>query len=236
MGLKIKNQGDTGRATLHDWHVIFYGTAVDPQPGSPIKPNYNESKTSTSTILGNGNGRKVELGKNSAKVKFTNLSKQDTLNNLAKICPSCFKGKTNGKNMSNNEKKPIKLTNKSTPVTTDPDENPMKSSSIANIAQVCPQCFKKQSKTPIAETKKINADTTLAEFEGFEEFEAFDPADFEGLEEFDPASQSTSEILISPEQLEENEPDDASTIDSKTDKIDIPSILNPREKTNDNIS
>merc|ERR1712038_1205929 len=171
---------------------ILYGTEVDPQPGSPIKPNY---KRPTSTTAVKGNGRKVELGENSAKLKFTNLSKQDTLNNLAKICPSCFKGKTNGKTMSNKEKKPIKLTNIGSPVTSDSDEKPKKSSGIANIAQVCPQCFKKQSQTPIAETKQINVDSTLTEFEGFEEFEAFDPADFEGLEEFDPASQSTSKII-----------------------------------------
>lgn len=216
--LKIKNQGDTGRATLHDWNVIFYGTAVDPQPGSPIKPNYKESQKSTSTAVGKGNGRKVELGKNSSKVKFTNLSKQDTLKNLAKICPSCFNSKTTNKNIPNKEKKPIKLTKISTPITTDVDQKPKNSAGIANIAQVCPQCFKKQSKMPNDETKHLKANSTLIES--------------------DPDSESTSKIVNSSEQSEEKETFETfetfEYINSKAGSNDDLSITNTTQKTSAN--
>ena len=134
--LVVKNQGDTGRATLHDWHVVFYGTKVDPQPGSPIKPNYKGS---------NGNARKVELRKNSEKVKFTNLSKQQTRNNLAKICPGCFK-----KAIVVKAAKPSKT---NTTVLTDPEKTPNKNAAFANIAQVCPHCFKKQTTAAKAKTE-----------------------------------------------------------------------------------
>lgn len=210
--LVIKNQGDTGRATLHDWHVIFYGTAADPQPGSPLKPNYKESQNPVSTTVAKGNARKVELGKSSTTVKFTNLNKQDTLRNLAKICPSCFKAKTNEKSMPNNEKKPIKLTKISKDVSTDVDQKPVKSAGFANIAQVCPHCFKKQSKTPSDETKTLKVDSTVT----------------------DQVSESTSKIIIGSEQLEEKETVKTLVNNSKTDNKDVLSTRNTTEKTRAN--
>jgi len=139
--LVVKNQGDTGRATLHDWHVVLYGTATDPQPRSPIEPNYKES---------NGNGRKVELKKGSETVKFTNLSKQQTRDNLARICPGCFK-----KAKVVKVAKPI---NTNTPLLINSDKKPSKSAAFANIAQVCPHCFKKQSKAAITKTEGSSQD------------------------------------------------------------------------------
>ncbi len=38
--LNINNQGDRP-AVLNDWGLVFYGCAIDPQPGIPWRPDFN---------------------------------------------------------------------------------------------------------------------------------------------------------------------------------------------------
>ena len=208
--LVVKNQGDSGRATLHDWHVIFYGTETDPQPGSPIQPNIGNFLKLSTKSKSVANGRKV---------KFASVNKQQAANSLASICPSCFKKSTNVAGKSIPSKPKEETAEEILKVTTNDRDNLNKNPALSNIAQVCPQCFKKKKVTTLAPKNIANK---AAPIEIQSEFESFldNSGDLEEISSFAeatvtssspgndiPASSSTSgvddSVLI--DQTEKNE-------------------------------
>ena len=216
---------------MHDWHVIFYGTETDPQPGSPIQPNIGNFLKLSTKSKSVANGRKV---------KFASVNKQQAANSLASICPSCFKKSANVAGKSIPSKPKEETTEEISKVTTNDRDNLNKNPALSNIAQVCPQCFKKKKVTTLAPKNIANKAAPIeiqTEFESFldnsgdleeisstapieiqSEFESFldNSGDLEEISSFAeatvtssssgndiPASSSTSSVLI--DQTEKNE-------------------------------
>ena len=243
--LVIKNKGESGKAILHDWYVVLYGTSTDPQPGSPLEPNYKES-----IVIGSSR----KFNKNSSKVKFTNLSKKQTLNNLAKICPDCFKSKPKSQNTKSSSTlagqglKPFKLTKPESslkqqglkpfkPANT--EKSPKKSAGAANIAQVCPQCFKKKETTLVVDKDSTeNVNSTLEESSTISESTTESITSFETFEDFstlpDNVGVSTSLANIS-KKVENNEstetPDLMMKDDITMDAVQNATAIEQKEET-----
>jgi len=119
---------------------------------------------------------------------------------LAKICPDCFKSKPKSQKAKSSSTlagqglKPFKLTKPESSLKqqglkpfkpANIEKSPKKTAGAANIAQVCPQCFKKKETTlvvdndstenvnsTIEESSTISASTTenITSFETFEDF------------------------------------------------------------------
>ena len=232
--LVIKNKGESGKAILHDWYVILYGTSSDPQPDSPLKPNYNEA-----TPIGDAR----KFGKNSSKVKFTNINKKQTLNNLAKICPDCFNSKPKGEktkgasSLASQGLKPIKLTKPSPslkqqglkpfkPTNTETAsilKTPKKSAGATNIAQVCPQCFKKKQTTLVVDentSKEIN--DTLAEPPMIPENNTKEIETFDSFDDFSVLPDNLQTVVSSTDDSEgdENKKSTSTITDLTVEKVD----------------